>query len=192
VRRMPAHHPSMGMAMGVEADETGRAALALAREAVERYVRTGLLVEPTLDLSWELRQASAAFVTLRARGRLRGCVGTVAPSRPDLAREIVASAVAAATLDFRFLPVRPDELPSLTYEVAIVDSLEAARGPEDLDPKTYGVVVEADGRRGVLLPDLDGVDRVEQQLAIAREKAELPDNAAVTLHRFRVRRHVER
>ncbi|MGH7318004.1 MAG: AmmeMemoRadiSam system protein A [Candidatus Rokuibacteriota bacterium] len=166
-------------------------ALALARQAVERYVRTGLLADLPAEPPSAFREASGAFVTLRLRGELRGCIGTLGPTRSDLAREIVASAVAAAVRDPRFPPVTAVELPALVYEVNVVGSVEAIETPGDLDPKTYGVVVEAQGRRGVLLPDLEGVDTVVQQVAIARRKAGLPDEAPITLYRFQVRRYVE-
>ncbi len=173
------------------ADPTGRVALALARESVERYVRTGSIADPPPDLPVELRHPRGAFVTLRVRGHLRGCVGTVAPARGEVAREIVASAIAAACTDPRFPPVRPDELGDLEYEVDIVEQLEAVKDLTELEPRLYGVLVEADGRRGVLLPDLPGVDTAEQQLAIAVSKAGLPPEARVQLHRFRVRRFRE-
>jgi AmmeMemoRadiSam system protein A len=169
-------------------DDTGRAALAIAREAVERYVRTGLVAEPPPDVPPDLRTRSGAFVTLRACGRLRGCIGTLLPSRPDIGREIVACAVAAATRDPRFPPVRGPELVELDYEVDLVGPLERVASPADLDPKCYGVLVEAAEQRGVLLPDLEGVEDAEHQVRIARIKAGLPASAVVTLYRFQVRR----
>lgn len=172
-------------------DDIARAALALARDAVERWVRTGILAEPPPDLSPGLREKNPAFVSLRVGPRLRGCIGTLVPTRVSLAHEIIACAVSAATRDPRFPPVRPDELPHLAYEVDVVGPLEIVRGIADLDPKTYGVVAESGGRRGVLLPDLEGVDTAEQQVAIARDKAGLPADAPLTLYRFEVRRYAE-
>ncbi len=180
-----------GLDRGGGLDATGRAALALAREAVERYVRTGLLTEPPPDLPPELRIPGAAFVTLRAHGDLRGCIGTLVPTRLDRAREIIACAVAAATRDPRFPPVGLEDLPALCYEVDLLEPLEPVRGPEELDPRRYGLVVEAGGRRGVLLPDLEGVENVAQQIAIARRKAGLPPGMPADLYRFQVRRYVE-
>jgi MEMO1 family protein len=177
--------------VGESLDAPGLVALALAREAVERYVRTGLVAGPPPDVPAALGRPGGVFVTLRTHGRLRGCVGTLAPARPDVAREIVACAIAAASTDPRFPPVRPDELADLRYEVDVVEAPEAVTGPGDLDPKIYGVLVESEGRRGVLLPDLDGVESVERQLEIARDKAGLAADAAVRLYRFRVRRFVE-
>jgi AmmeMemoRadiSam system protein A len=172
-------------------DDAGTVALALARATVERYVRTGVVAEPPGGLVAGLDGPGGAFVTLRVRGRLRGCIGTVAASKPDIAREIIASAVSAASTDPRFPPVGPDELDGLDYEVDIVEALEAVGGLEDLDPRRYGVLVEADDRRGVLLPDLAGVETGGEQVAIAREKAGVGPAVAVRLHRFTVRRYRE-
>jgi AmmeMemoRadiSam system protein A len=172
-------------------DDAGTVALALARATVERYVRTGVVGEPPGSLAVALGEPGGAFVTLRVRGRLRGCIGTVAASKPDIAREIIASAVSAASADPRFPPVGPDELAALDYEVDIVEALEAVGGLEDLDPRRYGVLVEADDRRGVLLPDLAGVETAGEQVAIAREKAGVGAAVAVRLHRFTVRRYRE-
>ncbi len=173
------------------ADATGGTALALAREAVERYVATGVLAAPPPDLPPDLLQRSGVFVTLRAHGRLRGCIGTLAPSCPTIAHEIIACAVAAATRDPRFPPVRGGELAGLAYEVDIVGAIEAVTSPADLDPKRYGVLAEARGRRGVLLPDLEGVEDAAHQVDIARAKAGLGENEPVALYRFQVRRFVE-
>ena len=177
--------------MVVSVDATALAALRLARQAVERYVEAQFLVDPPADLPSALRERSGAFVTLRTRGQLRGCIGTLAPTRPDIAREIIACAVAAARDDPRFPPVRIDELARLGYEVDLVGPLEAIEGPDGLDPKLYGLLVEAEDRRGVLLPDLQGVDTVEQQLGIARRKAGLALDIPTRLYRFEVRRFVE-
>lgn len=186
---MPGGRIILDMAGGL--DETGRVALALAREAVERYIRTGQIADPPADLSPSLREASAAFVTLRAHGQLRGCIGTLRPTRVHAGWEIIFSAVSAATGDPRFTPVLADELADLVYEVDLVGVLEAVADIDKLDPRVYGVVVEAEGRRGVLLPDLEGVDDAEQQVAVARHKAGLSGNSLVQLYRFEVRRFIE-
>jgi AmmeMemoRadiSam system protein A len=172
-------------------DAAGRAALALAREAVERYVQRGVVADPPPDLPPELRQPSGVFVTLRTGGRLRGCIGTLAPTRVGIAHEIVACAIAAATADPRFPSIGPAELGALDYEVDIVEPIEAVKDLTDLDPQVYGVVVEGEGQRGVLLPDLIGVEMAAQQVAIARSKAGLAAGATIQLYRFRVRRFRE-
>jgi AmmeMemoRadiSam system protein A len=172
-------------------DAAGRAALALAREAAERYVRRGVVADPPPGLPPEFRQPSGVFVTLRTEGRLRGCVGTLAPTRVDIAHEIVACAIAAATADPRFPSVGSAELGELEYEVDIVEPIEAVKDLTDLHPRVYGVVVEGEGQRGVLLPDLAGVETAAQQVDIARSKAGLGTGASVEIYRFRVRRFRE-
>jgi AmmeMemoRadiSam system protein A len=172
-------------------EAVGRAALALAREAVERFVRSGTVADPPPGLPPALGEPRAVFVTLRVAGTLRGCIGVLAPTREAAAREIVSCAIGAATGDPRFRPVRPDELAWLEYEVHLLGALEPAGGLGDLDPRVYGVVVESDGRRGVLLPDLDGVVEAAHQVRIARAKAGVPHDAVLTLQRFRVWRFRE-
>lgn len=172
-------------------DVPGTQALWLARQAVEHYVRTQLLLTPPDDPPALLKERGAAFVTLRVGKALRGCIGTLGPTKPTLANEIVANAVAAATSDPRFPPVAADELARLLYEVDIVGTLEPIAGEKDLDPEQYGVVVEAGSRRGVLLPAIEDVTSARQQVAIARSKALIRPHDAVTLYRFTVTRFRE-
>lgn len=120
---------------------------------------------------------------------LRGCIGTYLPAQPDIAQEIIHNAIEAATQDPRFPPITPDELSSLTYSVDILSKPQLTT-KNGLDPKRYGVIVQArDGRRGLLLPDLEGVEAVEQQISICRQKAGITENESVTLYRFTVERH---
>ena len=172
-------------------DFVGAHALWLARQAVEHYVRNGDLLTPPADPPPLLQDPGAAFVSLRLETALRGCIGTLGPTKPTLAHEIIANAVAAATSDPRFAPVAPVELSGLLYEVDIVGALETIDGEGDLDPDRYGVVVEAGSRRGVLLPAIEGVTFARQQVAIARAKASIQPNETVTLYRFTVVRFRE-
>jgi AmmeMemoRadiSam system protein A len=166
----------------------------LARLAVETFVRRGHLIDaPAADSYPALLQPAPCFVCIKTLDRrLRGCIGTVEPSRPTLADEIVVNAIGAATRDRRFRPVTADELASVFYTVDVLDTPEPAQ-MEDLDPKRFGVIVEnADGsRRGLLLPDIDGVETVGRQIEIAARKAGLPSHAPLKLYRFRVRRYKE-
>ncbi|HMV70425.1 MAG TPA: AmmeMemoRadiSam system protein A, partial [Myxococcota bacterium] len=130
---------------------------------------------------------AGVFVTLRAGGELRGCIGHITPTRASLLEEVAAVAPLAAVEDPRFPPVRADELDGLDVEVSVLEPPEPCAA-DQLDPRVWGVIVTAGGRRGLLLPDLEGVDSVEQQLAIARRKAGVPPGAAVALERFRVRK----
>jgi len=135
-----------------------------------------------------LKQRRGAFVSLHRNGQLRGCIGTIAPTTPSLAEEIIHNAIQAATADPRFPPMTADELDGLEISVDVLSTPEPAT-MDDLDPREYGVIVSADWRRGLLLPDLDGVDTVEQQVAIARQKAGIGPNERITIERFRVDRY---
>ncbi|MBI4242370.1 MAG: AmmeMemoRadiSam system protein A [Candidatus Rokubacteria bacterium] len=165
--------------------------LGLARQAVEHYVHTHTLLPQPDSLPAELSSPLPVFVSLRVGDTLRGCIGTLMATKPTLAEEIIANAVAAAVNDPRFPPVSAAELPTLSYEVDIVDPLERVPGEEELDPARYGVVVERDNRRGVLLPAIEGITSTKQQVAIARIKADIAPEEPVTLYRFSVRRFRE-
>ncbi len=167
-------------------DAPGTLALALARRAVEHYVRSRDLLAPPADPPPLLQDPGAAFVTLRLGRALRGCIGTLAPSKPTLAHEIVANAVAAASSDPRFPPVEVHELAALLYEVDLVRTPEPVADQSPLDPEQYGVVVEAGGRRGVLLPGIEGITSSHQQVVIARAKGLILPSESVTLYRFTV------
>jgi len=161
----------------------------LALEAIEAYVRNGRTIEPGADLPDELlKEKAAAFVCLKKHGALRGCIGTVEPVYDCLAREIIANAISAATRDPRFLPVEESELGDLVCSVDVLGVPEEC-GLGDLDPKVYGVIVECGHRRGLLLPDLEGVDTVEEQVEIALRKAFIGPSEDVKLYRFRVNRY---
>lgn len=136
----------------------------------------------------ELAKRAACFVSLKKRGALRGCIGTILPRHESLAEEIEQNSVAAATQDPRFPPVGLEELSDIEISVDILSEPEAVTDLRELDPKRYGVIVERGGRRGVLLPDLEGVDSVEEQLAIAARKAGLPGPEGSAILRFTVRR----
>ncbi len=164
----------------------------LARLSLETRIRQGHGLQTLPEgLPAELtEQAAGAFVSLHKDGRLRGCIGTTAPTEENVAKEIVQNAVAAGTRDPRFPPVRPDELEELEYSVDVLDQPEPVDSPAQLDPKTYGVIVSYGCKRGLLLPDLDGVDTVEEQVAIARRKGGIREDDPYTLQRFKVVRHV--
>lgn len=167
----------------------------LARLSLETYVRTGAPLELTDELRaglpGELAGTRAgAFCSIKKDGALRGCIGTIAPCQATLADEIAENAVSAGTCDPRFDPITPDELDELVYSVDVLGAPERIAGPEELDPARYGVIVSArDGRRGLLLPDLAGVDTAEEQVSIARRKGGIREGEAVELERFEVVRH---
>ncbi|MGI6214477.1 MAG: AmmeMemoRadiSam system protein A [Christensenellales bacterium] len=162
----------------------------LARASVEHYVINGIPLPMPKDLPKEMTQTKAGvFVSLHKDGQLRGCIGTIHPVMDSVAEEIIENGISASTRDPRFNPVHPDELSSLEYSVDVLGEMEAIESKEKLDPKIYGVVVSRGGRRGLLLPNLEGVDTVEQQIDIARSKAGIPRGVPVQLERFRVIRH---
>ena len=134
-------------------------------------------------------QSAGAFVSLHVHGQLRGCIGTTGPTAENVAWEIVRNAVSACSRDPRFAPVRTDELDSLEYSVDVLGEPEAISSPAELDVKRYGVIVSCGGRRGLLLPDLEGVDTVERQIDIARQKGGIGSRERYTLERFEVARH---
>lgn len=162
----------------------------LARDAVEAYVRCGKIISPPSELTPEMRERAGVFVSLKKRGRLRGCIGTFLPACENVAEEVIRNAIAACSEDPRFEPVREEELPLLEYSVDILSEPELVSDIGELDPKIYGVIVEApDGRRGLLLPDLEGVDSVEEQISIASRKAGIFPGEPIKIYRFRVRRY---
>ena len=162
----------------------------LAWQSVESYVRHQKIMAVPDDLPKELTDYRAGtFVSIHKQGRLRGCIGTIAPTRNSLAEEIIHNAVSAATRDPRFDPITPEELPLLEINVDVLGEPEDISSEAELDVKRYGVIVSRGNRRGLLLPDLDGVDTIKQQISIARQKAGIGPNEEVKLQRFEVMRH---
>lgn len=163
----------------------------LARKTVETYVRTGKKLRVPEGLPEEMYSRRAGvFVSLKEEGRLRGCIGTIAPVRGSIAEEIIENGISAAAKDPRFHAVEPEELDRLEYSVDVLGETEKIDSLEKLDVKRYGVVVSRGYRRGLLLPDLEGVDTVEEQIEIARRKAGIPEDAEdIRLERFEVVRH---
>src|ERR1043165_2709863 len=164
-----------------------------ARAAVVTVIRKGEVTQPPESMDQLLSMRAPCFVSLKTLdGDLRGCIGTIEPVRETLAHEIISNAISAAMNDPRFEPVSEDELPNLRYSVDVLLPAEAAVF-EDLDPKVFGVIVEDEngGRRGLLLPDIQGVDTAEQQVEIAARKAGIPRGTPVKLSRFKVDRFRE-
>jgi len=162
----------------------------LARRSLEFTVRNGGNL-PLPDGLPEalLNDQAGVFVSLHLNGRLRGCVGTIAPTKASVAQEIIQNAVSAGLKDNRFEPVTAEELPYLTYKVDVLSAPEPISSPKELDVKRYGVIVSSGYKRGLLLPNLDGVDTVGEQIDIARGKAGISDGTPVELERFEVVRH---
>ncbi len=162
----------------------------LARETIEQYVRSKEVLRCPDTLPEEMRKRRAGvFVSLKKDGRLRGCIGTIQAVQASLAEEIIYNAVSACSKDPRFEPVSQEELEHLTIHVDVLGDTERINSPEELDVKRYGVIVTSGYRRGLLLPNLEGVDTVEEQIAIARQKAGIGGTEEVELERFEVVRH---
>ena len=169
----------------------------LARLAAERYLSGGVMpanglgIDPREEL-WNIRRA--CFVSIKTlSGDLRGCIGTILPARPSLDIEIIENAVSSSTRDPRFPPMKKAELAGVVFSVDVLSEPEKIPDKSMLDVKKWGVIVSKGGRRGVLLPDLDGVDTVDAQIEIASRKAGIFDDmSGVTLERFSVRRYPEK
>ncbi len=162
----------------------------LARYTIEAFVKTGKLPKMPQDLPEELYQNRAgAFVSLKEDGRLRGCIGTIRAVRESLAEEIMHNAVSACSEDTRFSPVEDWEVDRLSISVDVLGETEKISSQEELDVTRYGVIVTKGGRRGLLLPNLEGVDTVEEQIAIAKQKAGIREYENVELELFEVIRH---
>jgi len=159
----------------------------LAKEAVESYVLRGKAPDPG-ELTPEMIERAGVFVSLHKHGGLRGCIGTFEPTQNNVAQEIITNAISSATRDPRFAPVDPSELGDLEYSVDILTEPEPVTDIGELDHEKYGIIVEGGSRRGLLLPALEGVDSVEEQIAICRVKAGISSDEPVGLYRFEVRR----
>ena len=173
-----------------ERAEKSDAYVKLARSAVEAWVlRREILPVPEGLPEEMLSRRAGTLVSLHLHGRLRGCIGTIAATRRNIAEEIVHNAVSACSRDPRFPAVAADELAGLEISVDVLGDLEPAASAADLDVKRYGVVVSHGAKRGLLLPNLDGVDTVEEQIDIARRKGGIREDEPYSLERFEVVRH---
>ncbi len=162
----------------------------LARKTIESYVRTGEILDVPEGLPEEMyRDRAGAFVSIKKDGSLRGCIGTIKATQTSIAMEIINNAVSASARDYRFSPIEPEELEKLIISVDILGECEKIDSPAQLDVKRYGVIVTKGRKRGLLLPNLDGVDTIEEQIAIAKRKAGIGEEEEAGLERFEVIRH---
>ncbi len=165
--------------------------VALAQLTIESYISKGTIPDVPDDIPEELKTKQAGvFVSIHENGMLRGCIGTISPVRKNIATEIIHNAISASTEDPRFRPISADELSALEINVDVLGEAEDISSPSQLDVKRYGVIVRNGMRRGLLLPDLDGVDTVDEQIAIACQKAGIASDEPVQLQRFEVVRHI--
>ncbi len=166
----------------------------LAQQTIESYVHDGKRIKPPEELGLELQQKAGAFVTIRRHGQLRGCIGTIEPTCDNLAAEVIQNAISAATRDPRFPPIEPDELADLEVKVDVLGEPEPVNSLDKLDPKRYGLIIQSKRdpwKRGLLLPDLKGIETVEDQVYHTRYfKAHITDpDEPVQMYRFEVKRY---
>lgn len=162
----------------------------LAQKSIESYVKYKKTINVPEGLPSEFTNTRAgAFVSIHKEGDLRGCIGTIAPTQKSLAEEIIHNAISASSKDPRFDPIIPEEIPKLDINVDVLSAPENITSESELDVKRYGVIVTSGNKRGVLLPNLDGVDTTEKQISIARQKAGIDPSENVSLQRFEVVRH---
>ncbi len=162
----------------------------LAQDTIENYiVRHKRLDINSITDSELLNNQAGVFVSIHEFNELRGCIGTFLPTKNTIGEEIISNAISAATKDYRFKPIKESELPYLDINVDVLSTPEKISSKDDLDPKKYGVIVTSGIKRGLLLPDLEGVDDVDTQISIAKSKAGIEDNEEISLMRFEVIRH---
>lgn len=164
----------------------------LAMEAIEQFVSCRRVIEPPESLFLDVPDAripAGVFVCLKQQGLLRGCVGRTQALHRRLADEVIEQAIGAATRDPRFPPVERSELDSLQITVDVLGPCEPALNTDALDPRRYGIIVQSGERHGVLLPDLEGIESVTEQLAAARQKACIGPDDPVEILRFEVTRY---
>ena len=161
----------------------------LAKDTIETFTLDGETAEIPCPLPDDMKEKAGTFVSIKKKGELRGCIGTFHPTTDNVAAEVIQNAISAATRDPRFPPITADELDDLEYSVDVLSAPEKIQSKKELDPKKYGVIVVSGARKGLLLPDLDGVDTVDDQVSIASTKAGIYMGDDIELYRFEVRRH---
>ena len=162
----------------------------LARASIRKYLSEGSYLKLPAEYDKLRAHKAGAFVSLKKQGNLRGCIGTIEPVRENLAEEIIRNAVAAAIDDPRFEPLEPEELDELTISVDVLEKPEPVVGIGELDPEIYGIIVTSGHKRGLLLPNLVGVNSSAEQVRIAMNKADITDKDKISLERFRVTRYL--
>lgn len=174
----------------------------IAREAVEEFIKNKT-IKNCGDFK-NTKEKAGVFVSIYKKSNkklaisdkkyeLRGCIGTYLPTRKNIIEEIVYNAISAATHDLRFLPITPQELPNLCYSVDVLEKPKPVKALKELDPKKYGIIVKAqDGSSGLLLPDLEGVNNINQQILFTCDKAGInPHKEKISIFRFKVKRYKE-
>lgn len=161
----------------------------IARLALESAVKGEADIKIPPGLPPEFQEPGAVFVTLKKKGALRGCIGTIYPAQKNLLEEIMANALSAGLRDPRFSPVTAEELDELDYSVDVLTEPEKVEDISNLDPQVYGIIVRSGARTGLLLPALEGINSVELQMDIARRKAGIARSEPFEIYRFQVKRY---
>lgn len=165
----------------------------LAQKTIEEYINNKKIIEMPDDLPREFYfRKAGVFVTIFKGDELKGCIGTYAPTKKNIAIEIIDNAAAACSKDYRFRPVNKSDLSDLKYEVSVLSKLELIKDIEKHDPKKYGLIVRCGvGRLGLLLPDLDGINTIDEQIEICCQKGGIdPQTDISTLYFFTVEKHI--
>jgi len=160
----------------------------LAKRAIREYLDNRTVIQSTVVLQKDFPQPSGVFVSLKKNGQLRGCVGTYQPAQPTVADEVIHNAIASATRDPRFNPLTLPELEKIECSVDVL-TMPVPVKHRDWDPQRFGVLVVHGSKRGLLLPDLEGIQTAEQQIRMAKEKAGIVADAECVLYQFNVQRY---
>lgn len=164
----------------------------LAKQAVETFFKQRKIMDLPKDLPKEFYEDKAGvFVTIYNGFNLRGCIGTYEPTQENIGKEIIANAVSAATKDYRFNSITEQELPELKYEISVLSQPEKIKDKKELNAKKFGVLVKSNGKSGLLLPDLEDVNTVEQQLSIACQKAGISyPEEKIEIYKFSIHKYI--
>ena len=168
--------------------------ISLAKSAVETYINKKEVIKVPDGLPEEMTSKKAGtFVTIKKNGDLKGCIGTYLPTKESVAEEIIQNAITVATEDYRFEPVQEQELPYLAYSVYILEKPELVKDVKELNPKKYGIIIKTLNhplKSALLLPDLDGIDTVEQQISVTCQKGGIDSSKEKTIiYKFKVKEH---
>ena len=169
-----------------EADEY----ILLAKKTIEEFIINNRKIDIPYNTNKELLEKKAGvFVSIHKFNKLRGCIGTLFPTKNNIAEEIIENAISASTKDYRFNEIEKEEIPYLEINVDVLNKAEDVKDISELDPKKYGIIVSSGFKRGVLLPDLDTIDTVDDQIRIAKMKANINNDEEITIQKFTVERH---
>ncbi|MDD3171384.1 MAG: AmmeMemoRadiSam system protein A, partial [Bacilli bacterium] len=164
--------------------------VSLARQSLEYYINNKKILKcPSNLIDDMIKKKAGVFVSIKKEGNLRGCVGTISPTRANIALEIIANAISAGINDYRFETVTKEELGKLVYSVDVLGKMELVNSLKELNVKRYGIIVRSQGRSGLLLPNLEGIDSIDDQVRIALQKARIHEDEKYQIERFEVIRH---